>query len=310
MILDKFRKHIPEPPDVVVIKSTEPNTCGGTDATRDMRAPVEIVSADMEFFMVEESFTTMVFEEAAESRLLRFSAYAAKHEQGAFLYVSRQTVDDCDRTDVRMKLVSHDIFPELVSIVREYKLAANNGFHSRTHGLPENFGGSIDVRYAGGERISISDNQSPVLSYEAAQAIDRVFEKAFKADALPLPDLQTLKEIRFEEERKDGGFTRAALEILPDGTGVNRKQSRYDDPKVYESEKPVDAGTVSAIKDVISSGGILAWSGIRTVCAGMREKCLTFVFPETEITVTNDRELPRQLSGAFFDIELEMTTKH
>ncbi len=109
----------------------------------------------------------------------------------------------------------------------------------------------------------------------------------------------------------NGGFTRAELSILPDGTGSNKKRSRYDDPKVYESEKPVDRETVDAIKKNVADTGLLAWAGLPDCSYISGDKRLTFVFSGGErISVRGGRNVPDQLSGGFFNVELEMTVKH
>ena len=128
---------------------------------------------------------------------------------------------------------------------------------------------------------------------------------------MPLPDISDLREIRFRETRRDGDFTEAVLELNPDGTGTNRKTSRYGE-SVYKSEKQVDAGTISAIKNSIGSCGMMAWAGLpESGCLRLSDKSMTFVFGGSDpITIGDDRSLPSGISGGFFNIELEMTTKH
>lgn len=312
-----FKKHdeSTDDGDIVVVKKPAPNTCGGTYATQRKSAPTEIVSDEIVSFSVECSYRTAVFhDDTPEEENIRFiSAFAVPAEGGTFLVLEKEMGYYSSRKPPVWAYVREDIFPELAAIVKEYDLAKGNGYHSNTAGLPENFGGSVDIRYAGGERIDYSDNQTPMLNYKAAIAIAKVFDKAIQGENIPLPDVETLEKVLFSEKRRDGGFVNAELTLNSDGTGVNRKQSRYDDPdKIFESEKPVEAEAVETIKKSITGCGMLAWVGLpENGYKQMYDKQLTFVFKDgREVTVMEDRLLPHSMSHGFFNIELEMTTKH
>ena len=297
---------------VIVLSAPAPQTCGGTYATQDTRAKKEIVSEDMIFFSVTSQLPWQSLSAENGAPSLRYvSAFAAPCGDGEFLFL--ETASDRQKENTkRLACVKAGVFPALVRLVREKDLAKDNGFHSRTHGLPEDFGGSVDIRYASGENISFSDNQSPVIDAETGAEIVRIFSEAMGRTPLKLPDLSHLCGISFEETRENGGFTKAALTLLPDGGGIDRKQSRYDEPKVYESEKPVDAFTVAQIKRTVEENRMLAWSGLPSggfSTAG--NKRLTFAFDDgTAVAVQDGRLLPDRLSHAFFEIELELTVKH
>lgn len=68
-------------------------------------------------------------------------------------------------------------------------LAKDNGFHSETHGLPENFAGSVSIEYASGEKISFSNNQQPILSPNTGLCIKELFSEAMKGEKVSLPDV-------------------------------------------------------------------------------------------------------------------------
>ena len=133
-----------------------------------------------------------------------------------------------------------------------------------------------------------------------------------QGEKVDLPKLADLQSIRFEERRPDGGFTEAILTLLPDGTGVNAKRCRYDDPKVYESTKPVDKETVDAIKKTMEETGILAWADLPdSDFRADSDRTLTFIFSGGgAVTIRDGTVLPDPLSGAFFAIQLELETKH
>ena len=57
---------------------------------------------------------------------------------------------------------------KLQEIVSKYDLAKHNGYSHRVSGLPNMYGERIDIKYASGESIYASDNQSGFLKAEAA----------------------------------------------------------------------------------------------------------------------------------------------
>ncbi len=302
---------------IIILKKTEPGMCGGTDATQDTNAPKVINSKDMILFDVTSALSRGYMKSDEETNRLDplgfVSAFAAPCANGTFMFIEKgRSFHRREEKTRSWAFVKDNVLPELVELVRECDIAKNNGFHSQTHGLPENFGGSVNIRYASGERISFSNNQTPILSFETGMRIVKLFDEAMKGEKIQLPDVSMLKTIRFEENRKNGGFTKATLTINTDKTGINEKKSRYNDPKVYESVKPVEKETIDAIKNNIEATGILAWSDLPDREYGFDyEKSLTFVFSDaTEITVPGNKIIPGQIEQGFFSIELEMTTKH
>ncbi len=295
---------------IQVLKKTRPGECGGTDATLDTRAPKEIKSNDMTLFIAKSALPYIKNE---VSELGFVSAYAARTCGGTLLFLekSENRRRGAERESA-WAIVKENVMPALCELARECNLAAENGFHSKTHGLPENFGGYIDVRYGSGEKISVSNNQSPVLSYQNGVKIAAFFTEAMSSEKIVFPDVSSLISIVFEEKRKNGSFTTANLTFEPDGSGTNKKTSRYDDPKIYESVKPVDIETMQKIKDGIVQSGILGWSGLPGYgYSFFSDKQLTFIFRDADsITVKDGKIVPDKLRSGFFDIELEMTTKH
>jgi hypothetical protein len=301
--------------NIIILKSTRPNECGGTDATLDKSAPKEIKSEDIVLFDVTSALGFVVGDSGAKaekfSDIQYISAFASKCGENAFLFLQTASSHRADPEAPVFSLVKGNIFPELDAIVKKYDLAKQNGYNSTTHGLPENFGGGVKIVYSSGERISFSDNQCPVLPRGAARETAKLIDSYLKRESIAAPDVSALKKIVFEEKR-EGGFTKATLSFLPDGTATNKKASQYDGGDIYESEKPVDAKTVLAVKSSIKDNGLLLWNRLpKNEYALEREKSLTFVFENgKEITVTNDRALPAALGGGFFCIELEMTAKN
>ncbi|MBR2255220.1 MAG: hypothetical protein IJ856_05350 [Candidatus Methanomethylophilaceae archaeon] len=298
---------------IVVLKKTEPNMCGGTDAYQDTKAPKTIVSDDMVYFSLFSALGRMMGPDTEGPQIDSFYAFAAPVDAGTLMYLTKSYVPR-RRGDVEESwaVVQGDVLPGLAKLTRELDLAKSNGFHSETHGLPENFGGRADIRYGSGEKIWFSNNQSPIVSPKVANAVVSYFEDAMGKGKVELPDVSRLSEIGFSEKRKDDGFTEAVLRFNADGTGTNSKKSRYSDPKVYESEKSVDADTVEAIKKTIIDTALLAQAGApRSEYVSNREKTMEFVFDDGRtVKVEYGTDLPERLGRGFFEIELEMTTKH
>ena len=298
--------------DIEIISETSPNMCGGTDAYRDKKAPKTIESDEMVLFDVTCSFSMLALPENVEGEIIRYiSAYAAPSKKGSFVVLETRK-DNWSPNERSWALLEKDIFPDLVELVKECDLCRNNGVHSTTHGLPENFGGNALIKYSSGETISFSNNQFPIIAFDAGQKIAKLFREAMQGKRVTLPDVSELKEIVFYEDRKDKGFTEARLSFNPDGTGTNRKRSKYENTGIFESEKPIDADTMAVIRRKIESCGILAWEGLPVhEYPWVEDARMTFVLENGEsVTVEKSTEVPSSISGAFFNIELEMTTKH
>ena len=64
---------------------------------------------------------------------------------------------------------------KLQEIVSKYDLAKHNGYTYHVSGLPDMYGDHIDIKYASGESIYASDNQSGFLKAEAAMELINLF---------------------------------------------------------------------------------------------------------------------------------------
>ena len=307
-----FKKNKKNEPNIVVLQKPPKNACGGTTKTLDKNAPKEITCDKMTYFSVTSA---LPYSSAArgEGQLGYIAAYAVPSDNGTFLFLEVAEGHRKLGTTKKWAKVKADIFPALVPLVLECNLVSRNGLHSRTAGLPENFGGDVLVEYENGETIDFSNNQSPVISHETADKIYSVFKTYLDGERVQLPSFDALTAVKFAEERKDGGYTHAALTRQPDGTGINEKTSKYKDvPTPFESKKETGADVFDVIKNSIENCGILAWENLpqKENLIGSK-KTLTFIFADgKEITINESARIPYELHNAFFDIELEMTTKH
>ena len=286
--------------------SVETEVCGGTSFSYDPSAPTDIKSDKMTFFSVESA---LGFVHENENDPLTFvSAFAAPKGEGSFLFL--ETVHGHRGPALRAyACVKENVFPELLKLARDCRLAADNGRHSETHGLPENFGGRIDIRYESGERISVSDNQSPVVDYGTACLIERVFSAAMRGEPADVPGVPDISAIRFREDFRSGGHREADLKIGPDG-GKLKSLAEYP-PSVYRSEKQIPPETVAEILETVEKSGLLCWADLPYDGYGFgSNESLTFVFREgsglSEITVKNDRLVPDGLRRGFHDITLKL----
>jgi hypothetical protein len=193
-ILDKLHENSNSPSLDIPGKIGTPDQppipiCGGTTRSQDAAAPMEILSRDLVFFKAGAEFG---------HRGMQSRVYAAKAEKGIYIVIAEE--------EPRFALLSPDcdFLTRLDTLVREYHLIRDNGHHSHTAGLPEDFGGSIDIRYASGEFISKSDNQSPIISQEADQAIRKTFLDAITSyPRIKLPDPSLIQKVEYREQGKD-----------------------------------------------------------------------------------------------------------
>ncbi len=287
--------------------SQTPAVCGGTNRTIDENAPKNITSEIITCFDVRSKLPYDINNKAAD-RLSYIAAFAAKCSFGTLVCLQKEQNFEKSTSASGFFVVKEDILTPLALLVKKHNIALKNGFHSFTSGLPQNFGGDINILYESGEKISISDNQTSVLSRPAAEDICQVFEKAMSGECAVLPGADSISDILFEEKSPDGSFSRILFRT--DGsTGVVIEDSRYQDQTSYHNEKPADIEKTQKILSLVSQSSILAWAGLpeRTARASS-DKTLTFTFNDgSSIVVSNNTLLPPKLSAAFFNIQLEIS---
>ncbi len=289
---------------IVVLRQTKPGVCGGTDATQDTAAPKTILSREMTLFSATSALR-------GDDRSLGYvSAFAVSAGKGTFLLL--ETGESFRYRDEKQRIigvVKGNPFPALAELARDCDLAKDNGFHSTTHGLGENYGGEIDVWYASGETISVSNNQTPVLTDEAGGKIAALFHRLLQGPAVSLPNPADLQALRLREERPNGGFTQVDASVTPDGAQLCR---HYHPENGHDSETTgmLTADELSAIRGIMEKSAILAWAHLPGDGFTHREKrTLTFTFADGRtITVPDDRLLPQQLCDAFNDIRHLLTS--
>ncbi|MBQ7652821.1 MAG: hypothetical protein IJS93_00405 [Clostridia bacterium] len=292
---------------IKIIRDVDQRACGGTKETLNTDAPKTIKSKEMIMFDVSSALGQIINKKYNYQRI---SAFAAPAKKGTFIVFKLEEGDRYD-TQVRQNIeyIKADIFSALVELVEKYDIVKGNGSHSHTYGLPEDFGGYIEILYGGGEAISISNNQSPVLSIEQALAIAEAFEASLKKRRVSLPKFEDLVKIIYDEKRKDGGFTHRELAILPDGTGRCAEQAKYEGTPVYEKEYVIAKEKIDGIKRNIEGRKMFAWGDLpqSRINVFRKDETLKFVFSNgDEIIVPEDRELPLETKEGFFNVYFAM----
>jgi len=276
------------------------NVCGGTDTYFNKEAPTEIKSNDLVFFSVASAFKSTW---TNKNDFIDFCAFVAPVKDGFFTYFRYSTIND--NIESSLAVVDANPLPRLAELVGNYRLALNNGKSSFTHGLPENFGGSVDIKYASGESIYYSDNSSPVFSYEFAKDVLKVIKSAQNGKKVKYPDFSALTEIYFEEKSKYGNSSSTIT--LRDGVWKNTIEESFGDDKSYVVDTEISVDTFNYIKEKVEKYSVLAWSDL-PVCnySPISQKKLVFKFGKQEFVIDKNVLLPEDLNSVFFNIELKL----
>ena len=288
-----------------------PQMCGGVSQNFDENAPKTIKSDKMVFFKAESALHTLYDPDYQKENhwINHISAYAAPVDGGCLITLTAG--DRRDRNESTWAFVKENIFPGLAALVKEADLAAANGRRSFVYGLPENFGGSVLIKYDSGEKIDYANNQSPVFGKDFAAKLYELFLQALKGERVQLPDAGQITAVKFHETRMSS-YTHAELTPNADGTYNMQKIYKFDDSPPSEYNNTVSADVLEKIKDTAQKNAVLIWSKLpKSEFDDFIQKTLTFVLDSgEEIVVKNDRAFPGQLSGAFYAIERELLANY
>lgn len=268
-ILDKLHKNsnppAPDIPGKIDIPEEPPiPICGGTRHSQDADAPTEILSHDLVFFKAGTEGGRM----GMQSRV-----YAAKAEKGTYIVIAEE--------EPRFALLSPncDFLSRLDALVREQNLIQDNGYHSRTAGLPADFGGSIDIRYASGEFISKSDNQSPIIPLKADQAIHEIFMDAFvSCPKVQLPDPSLIRKVEYREQGKEN-YSILTFEREGEAAKLSSENKYSSSDKVYKKEAQVPASAFDRIINDAKKYCLFGLGGVEKYhpsSVQLSEKALTY----------------------------------
>lgn len=141
---------------------------GGVQHSVDTNAPKTIVSTQIISFHCEFSATDLMLDSspiAGRYHTLRATQTGGSYEArgGGTVYSKREFIPD------------EAFFKALQQIVAKYDLAQYNGKSYTVSGLPPDHGAKVDIRYASGESIYASNNQSCFIPLEAMEDLVNLF---------------------------------------------------------------------------------------------------------------------------------------
>lgn len=292
-------------------KPDEAVMCGGTTRRYDAGAPKTITSNNMILFDVHSRVRDYIDPAdipKGKKLITSIEAFAVKSKQGSLLRLCVNKDRYTRNTDeVYAGHVKEDIFPKLTAMAKEENMAAENGRYSFTHGLPEDFGGSIRVKFMSGEYINVTCNQSPVITTNTADRIWNIFSKALEGEKVERPDVSEITKIYFEELYKDG-FRRVTLDITEDGCECFKSAKYSADSKLYESRTEFAKEELSKILDIVDKHDILTLEGLpREFTEISGGKTLEFTLKNgRKIAVLSDFVVPRAIHDKLFKIEMAL----
>ena len=90
------------------------------------------------------------------------------------------------------------------------------------------------------------------------------------------------------------------------------RERKFDIPDIFKDEKELPAELMDKFREVIKNNAMLIWHMLpENGFDKIEEKSMTFIFEDgTEIEAPSDRALPSAISGAFFNIELELNSNN
>lgn len=143
---------------------------GGVRHRVDTNAPKSIVSTEIVAFSCK--FSALNYSIRDFGLAGRIFTLQADKNGGSYEERTREKVHEKKEFST-----TPEFFAALQQIVALYDFAQHNGQFYTVSGLPPDFGAVLEVRYASGESISASDNQSCFLSMEAMEALAALFQQ-------------------------------------------------------------------------------------------------------------------------------------
>ena len=143
---------------------------GGVRHRVDTDAPKEIHSTQITFFKCKFSSLDRPMDDTPVAG--QIFTLTATEDSCCFQVRTRD-----NETVSQTFIPDAEFFVHLQQIVSQYGFAQYNGQYYKVSGLPPDFGIELEVRYASGESIQTSDNQSCFLSNEAMEALVTLFQQ-------------------------------------------------------------------------------------------------------------------------------------
>lgn len=276
----------------------------GSAESRDSGAPKTIVSQDIENFSLDCSFATMGNAHAYH----HVYAYASKVDAGvlvALSYNTNQWQSENGENYSAVALTDGEVLGELQAIVRKYDFAKNNGRSYYVNGLPQNFGGSVHISYASGETIDFSNNQSPIISADAASEAVDILKDRIENKAITTKDADDIVAVSYLRDTDEFNYEHVKLE----GDSLF-SEARYgeDENRLFTHGCKVPADSLDSIRKTAKAAAMLEWTGLFEYDWDMYkqsvEQIVLTLSDGTEVSIKEAMKKPGPASNVIFSIRM------
>ena len=203
---------------------TEPEIDGGVKDSTDPNAPKTIKSTEITRFSCWFSTIPDADPGVLGNRIVQLTA----ERKGDTVY---GVYDVRSEGGVKREFTAPASFmDELQGIAEMFDLAQHNGYSYHVSGIPNEFGATLDVEYASGEKIYASDNQDNFLSFGVMNALVQLFAEACASE----PELVA---VGIEQQFEDAPAYVAYPALTVDETGFDALRETITDISVGEAEE-------------------------------------------------------------------------
>ncbi|GEM_PF-5518873 len=263
--------------------------------------PYEIISKDIEFFEVGCSFAGMF--PACEYE--HIYGYAARVDSGFLTVLTVSDSNDRAGGSTLSAVVSEKcgLFDDLYDISVKYHFEKNNGHSQFVNGIPAGFGGTLEIYFASGEKITVYDNRSSIISPNAGSEIVSVFKKHISESRIKTSDCGTVKTVTYmQSSSPDEYFT-----ICLSGTRLTSEHKfGYEKNQIARIEKVVPDNVIETIRQTADRHLMLHWGGLREqdifIPSLMNGKIEFELNDGTILTVSESMKKPAASGNIIFEI--------
>jgi len=256
----------------------------------------------MRLFEVSTNFESL----ACTKKYSYVYGYASRVDGGALvaLILKGGNSTSTDATYVKTALVDEGVFAELQKIVEKYNFIKNNGNSHLINGLPQNFGGSMDIRYSTGDTISFCDNQSPIMGPDAGAEIADVISRYMTEKSIKPLDSKDIVSVRYREDN-DGGYSDYLLE---GNRLISESKFSFGDGKIFKNEKVVPADSLEKIRKMVDAGMLLNWKGLmeipNPVFPNKKQQVIFTMKDGSRHSINSGMKGPGPANNSAFDIQM------
>lgn len=232
---------------------------GGASQRQDSRAPQTITSDDVTRFEIRSSFGALADPHTYDD----INLYVYKLKTGSVAMFQARSKRDSSKNVQETCWFAENILPSLHEWIVRFDLVRNNGYSYHVGGLPEGFGGSVNIRYANGEYISKSSNQSPVIGYsEAERFLDLLLgakETCTPVQAPPaagVTGVRFVSECHFESKKDD---SRTVTTLTRDGRGCRLESDAVYGRQRFHKEADLAPDVFGKVEEIVDGSSLTLW---------------------------------------------------